>query len=325
MGKEYGGYLPLELSKGRPYYTGEDVIALNAGRYAITYAIEDAGWKKIYLPYWLCDTVKDAIHAYLPDVEIDYYHIDEQLLPTDVTLYDQEGILWVNYFGLQSELIIEHLVQQFHGQIIIDNTQSFFTKPHPQAWQVYSCRKFFGVSDGSYVIHHNIRHREIAERYSSIYSIHLLHSLERGTNYSYSLNKENETRLGFCGPSAMSRLTSGILSSVNYEQVQETRNKNLAALHRILSPYNEFPVFRSAPAMSYPFLWKEKQLKNALIQSKIYVPTLWTETLENLGSSSWERYLSEHLCILPIDQRYDTSDMEYIGNTVLNLISETSL
>ena len=38
MVKEYGGYLPLELSKGRPYYTGEDVIALNAGRYAITYA-----------------------------------------------------------------------------------------------------------------------------------------------------------------------------------------------------------------------------------------------------------------------------------------------
>ena len=41
MEKEYGGYLPLELSKGRPYYTGDDVIALNAGRYAITYAIED--------------------------------------------------------------------------------------------------------------------------------------------------------------------------------------------------------------------------------------------------------------------------------------------
>ena len=113
MVKEYGGYLPLELSKGRPYYTGKDVIALNAGRYAITYAIEDAGWKKIYLPYWLCDTVKDAIHVCLPNVEIGYYHIDDQLLPTDVTLYDQEGILWVNYFGLQSELIIEHLVQQF--------------------------------------------------------------------------------------------------------------------------------------------------------------------------------------------------------------------
>ena len=99
----------------------------------------------------------------------------------------------------------------------------------------------------------------------------------------------------------------------------------MAALHRILAPYNEFPVFRATPAMSYPFLWKDKQLKNALIQSKIYVPTLWTETLANPESSSWERYLSEYLCILPIDQRYDTSDMEYIGNTVLQLINATSL
>ena len=50
MEKEYGGYLPLELSKGRPYYIGEDVIALNAGRYAITYAIEEAaGRKSIFL------------------------------------------------------------------------------------------------------------------------------------------------------------------------------------------------------------------------------------------------------------------------------------
>ena len=70
---------------------------------------------------------------------------------------------------------------------------------------------------------------------------------------------------------------------------------------------------------------ERETVENALIQSKIYVPTFWTETLENPGSSSWERYLSEHLCILPIDQRYDTSDMEYIGNTVLNLINETSL
>ena len=49
MVKEYGGYLPLELSKGRPYYTGEDVIALNAGRYAITYAIEDDLEEKMFL------------------------------------------------------------------------------------------------------------------------------------------------------------------------------------------------------------------------------------------------------------------------------------
>ena len=132
MGKEYGGYLPLELSKGRPYYTGDDVIALNAGRYAITYAIEEADWKKIYLPYWLCDTVKDAIHVCLPDVEIGYYHIDKQLLPTDVTLYDQVVILWVNYFGLQSELVIEHLVQQSTGRLSLITHNPFLQNRIPR-------------------------------------------------------------------------------------------------------------------------------------------------------------------------------------------------
>lgn len=323
--KEYGGYLPLELSKGQPYYAGNDVIALNAGRYAITYAIKDAGWEKIYLPYWLCDTVKDAIHVCLPEVNIDYYHIDNQLLPANVSLQMGEGILWVNYFGLQSELIIEHLVKRFCGQIIIDNTQSFYTKPQKNAWQVYSCRKFFGVSDGSYVIHSGITKRNFPPHFSSSSALHLLHSLEKGTNYSYSLNKDNEAKLGTCGPASMSRLTSSILSSIDYKQIQKKRTQNMTILHQILSPYNEFPVFRAAPAMSYPFLWKDKRLKNALIQSKIYIPTLWAETLENPKSSSWERYLSEYLCILPIDQRYDTSDMEYIGKTVLNLIHETTL
>ena len=44
MVKEYGGYLPLELSKGRPYYTGEDVIALNAGRYAKRMKVRYRRW-----------------------------------------------------------------------------------------------------------------------------------------------------------------------------------------------------------------------------------------------------------------------------------------
>lgn len=320
--KEYGGYLPLELSKGNPYYKGDDVVALNTGRYAIAYAVQDAGWDKIYLPYWLCDTVKDAIHVCLPNVVVDYYHIDDQLLPMNVTLQEKEGILWVNYFGLQSELIIEHLTKQFHGQIIIDNTQSFYTKPQKNAWQVYSCRKFFGVSDGSYVIHSHITKKDIPIHFSGPSAMHLLHSLERGTNYSYSLNKDNETRLGTCGPAAMSRLTSGILSSIDYEQIQKTRTQNLTALHRILAPYNDFPVFRAMPAMAYPFLWNGLNLRESLIQNKIYIPVLWKETLENSEASSWERYLSEHLCILPIDQRYDVSDMKYIGETVLNLIKE---
>ena len=76
MFKEYGGYLPIELSSGRPFYDGKNVVSLNAGRYAIVYAIEDAGWKQIWLPYYLCNTVADSIRICLPQVKIDYYHIN---------------------------------------------------------------------------------------------------------------------------------------------------------------------------------------------------------------------------------------------------------
>lgn len=313
----------MELPKGKAYYQGNDVVALNAGRYAIVYALREAGWKTLYLPYWICGTVEDAICEHVPGVRIRYYHVDGHLLPISVSPAEDEGILWVNYFGLQPEPVIDEIVRRFHGRLIIDNTQSFFTAPRRDAWQVYSCRKFFGVSDGSYVIRENIAHHTVPANFSSIYSIHLLHSLEYGTNYSYPLNKENEERLGVCGPGAMSLLTSTILGAADYAHVKDRRTQNFAALHRLLGAYNRFPVFRAMPAMSYPFLWDGEGLRELLIGRKVYVPKLWEETSQNPDSSPWERFLSEHLCVLPIDQRYDEHDMNAIGNLVLKLLDES--
>jgi len=322
MFKEYGGYLPIELPKGNAYYYGDDVIALNAGRYAVVYALQDAGWRSVYLPYYICSTVEDAIRRYLPDLCIQYYHIDEHFLPADVSLRENEGILWVNYFGIQPENIIDEVAQRFGDHLIIDNTQAFFTAPRELAYQVYSCRKFFGVCDGSYVIHKNISRRPLNSLFSSLYAVHLLHSLEYGTNYSYALNKENEERLNHSELSAMSPLTSAILRAVDYSDVLQTRRENMRALHQILGPYNQLPIAEAAPAMSYPFLCSKKELRQALVEHKVYVPMLWAETAENERASSWEVYLAEHLCILPIDQRYTKEDMNTIGALVLKLLNE---
>lgn len=322
MNKEYGGYLPIELPKGNAYYQGENVVALNAGRYAIVYALQEAGWNGIYLPYYICDTVENAIREYLPDIRIRHYSIDKDLLPLSVSPDPDEGLLWVNYFGIQPDAAIDEMAQRFHGQLIIDNTQSFFTAPRKTAWQVYSCRKFFGVCDGSYVIHEHISKRELPQSCSSLHAVHLLHSLEYGTNYSYALNKENEERLGSCGMSAMSPLTSAILGAVDYSEVYRRRKENMEALHQILGPYNQLSIPRSVPAMSYPFLCDTDGLRQKLVQHKIYVPKLWEETSKNEHASPWEVFLSEHLCTLPIDQRYNREDMNTIGNFVLELIDK---
>lgn len=324
MNKEYGGYLPIELPKGSAYYTGNDVVALNAGRYAIAYAVQEAGWDCIHLPYYICDTVETAIRESLPDIRIQRYHVDKNLLPDSVTLLPNEGLLWVNYFGIQPDHVIDEMVERFHGQLLIDNTQSFFTRPRKEAWQVYSCRKFFGVCDGSYVIHENIHRRALPQQFSSLHAAHLLHSLEYGTNYSYALNKENEERLCHCGMGAMSPLTTTILGAVDYSDVNRRRTENMEALHQILGPHNLLPISRPMPAMSYPFLYSGEGLREKLVQNKIYVPKLWEETSCNKDASPWEVFLSEHLCTLPVDQRYSIEDMNTIGNFVSTLIDENN-
>lgn len=320
MEKEYGGYLPLELSKGQAYYHGENVVALNSGRYAAAYAVRDAGWNCIYLPYYICNTVREAIQQYFPDISIRYYHIDRQLLPINVSLQNQDGLLWVNYFGIQAESVIDRMADIYRGHLIIDNTQAFFTPPRDNVWQIYSCRKFFGVCDGGYAIHKGISRRELPRLYSSAHASHLLYSLEQGTNSAYSISKENEERLGQCGMASMSPLTAAILNSVDYQRIRHQRRKNMEVLHSILREDNQLSIPCMDTALSYPFLCEKPGLRDQLVCHKIYVPRLWDETYENPQADPWEVFLSEHLCILPIDQRYNENDMQEIGLLVLKLI-----
>lgn len=320
MMKEYGGYLPIEFASGTPYYSGEHVVALNSGRYAIAYALKQLKWDVIYLPFYICATVEETIRKELPQIQIRYYHINQQFLPESVSLKEKEGILWVNYFGIQPDQVIQDMIQQYDSRILIDNTQSFFSAPQKGVCQVYSCRKFFGVSDGAYAVGSQIQLQPIPVSTSSLYTSHLLQSYEYGTNYSYALNKENEERLGSCGIQAMSPLTSAMLSVINYEHVRQKRMENIKALHEVLAPVNEISLTEFRPALYYPFLYSSETLRKELIQKKIYVPQLWNETAENTQASAWEHHLSNCLCLLPIDQRYDTTDMEEIGKQVLSLV-----
>jgi dTDP-4-amino-4,6-dideoxygalactose transaminase len=64
--------------------------------------------------------------------------------------------------------------------------------------------------------------------------------------------------------------------------------------------------------MFYPFVIEQGDLKQKLISQKIYVPTLWRNVYQTTNAGSMEQYFADHLCALPIDQRYDLDDMKYI-------------
>ena len=60
MMREYGGYLPID-SRGKEYFefiNPKHMIRLNAARYAILEAYQFGKFDKIWLPIYMCDSVK---------------------------------------------------------------------------------------------------------------------------------------------------------------------------------------------------------------------------------------------------------------------------
>lgn len=76
------------------------------------------------------------------------YNINERFYPISVELCKDELLLWTNYYGCMKKDTIKHVVKKYGEHLIIDNTQALFSEPIEEAYNVYSYRKFVGVSEG---------------------------------------------------------------------------------------------------------------------------------------------------------------------------------
>ena len=148
MKKEIGGYFELEEMAGEEYYP--DLYKVNLGRTALLWLLESHQYKKIYLPVFLCQSVIDICRDH--DIEVEFYHLDADLniLLEKRELPAEECLYLVSYYGqLTDEKIL--YCQKVYGNVIVDHTHAFFQKPLKGVDTLYSCRKFWGVSDGAYV------------------------------------------------------------------------------------------------------------------------------------------------------------------------------
>lgn len=64
--EEIGGYFELEELIKNEYY--KNLIALNTGRNALYYVLKALNIKKLYIPYYLCDSISNmlSIFCYYP-------------------------------------------------------------------------------------------------------------------------------------------------------------------------------------------------------------------------------------------------------------------
>lgn len=318
--KEFGGYLPIELNHGKEWFTGDNILRLNCGRTAIVTAIKDAGYKKIHIPVYLCESVKDVLAK--NEISYQFYNLDEQLLPIDVNLKENEGILVVNYFGIFSDERLQELSNKYKN-VIIDNTQGFFAKPILEVYNVYSCRKFIGVSDGSYLIKDDIKSVDYEADKSAYRSSFLLSCIEEGTNGAYQENLKNEELIGETGLRQMSSLTQMILSSVNYENISQIRKRNYSILHSLLCELNEFPeadIEGGQVPMIYPFLYTGRDIRADVVRKRIYISHWWKWISEFPYANEFEKKMAKYLLPLPIDQRYGEEDMFTLAQSLKEIL-----
>lgn len=322
MTEEIGGYFGLELSSGEEYH--KDAIHLNSGRAALQYILKAKKYRKIYLPAYICDSVLTPIIS--ENVQHEYYPINTRFEPVfDIEIALDEAFLYVNYFGIH-DMNVKSVVAK-HQNVIIDNTQAFYSLPESGIDSFYSARKFFGVADGAYLYTDTEFEMPLEGDISYNRMKHLLIRHDLSATAGYALFRENDEKLDTAGLKGMSRLTQAILNSVDYERCGQIRRKNYEFLHGHLGNMNQLklPKLGSQTPMVYPFWISDGfSLRERLIREKIYIATYWPELKTRGCVPPLECSLVDDLVSLPIDQRYALAEMVKIITVIKDFLPDSS-
>lgn len=310
MNKSIGGYFELELPKGEEYH--KNAICLNTGRNAFEYVLRAKQYKKVYLPYYTCEVMLEPIKKLVIDFE--FYQIDEHFLPifNFAKVKEKEVFVYTNYFGVCDKQV--KVVSKDCKNLVVDNSQAFFSLPLPDVDTFYSPRKFFGVPDGAYLYTNKKLVVELEHDISLTKFDHLLGRIEQGAEAYYQEFKDNDKSLSNAPIKKMSKLTKRLMSTIDYKEIAKKRMQNFEYIHSVLSNSNilkpNLPL-NSIPLV-YPYLVKSgAELKKTLLQNKIFVPTYWPNV--NLWiDNGREVDLVNNIVCLPIDQRYNLKEMDRV-------------
>ena len=322
---EIGSFIELDLRNTGEYYSDDafEIARLNSARSGIVHAIRVMNCKIIYIPYYLCPSVGNFIQK--NGIEIKYYNITNDFLFSINQKESDSAILVVNYFGIFSNTFLENVTNQFKN-VIVDNSAAFFSHPIAGNICIYSPRKFFGVPDGCYVIGKdaNLLTENYLSDFSSNTANFLLKRIEYGSSAVYDERMKNEERIDNSDVLKMSVLTKKILSNIDYKTIKEKRKQNFEITHNLYKSINIIdPVSQMDEhciPMVYPLVIKHVTIVEQLKEIGIYTGRWWKHVLDNVSSESFEALLSRYMIPLPIDQRYDKDELNYISKQVFQIL-----
>jgi hypothetical protein len=317
-----GGFLPLEIAPASdPCHPG--AAALASGRACWHVILRTCRPSHVLVPFYVCDAVLQPLYA--TGTPFTFYPITESFQP-DIEGEPGPGelMLVVNYFGVLTSFV-DAYADSHPGRAVVDDTQAFFRRGHPDAWSFNSARKFFGVPDGGF-LYGPATGIEALPPSDSADCDHLLARLAGDDRRAWEEFKEHETRIGI-EPCAMSVVTARLLGAADMSRARCRRRSNFEAVHRRLAPINTIALSLDiVPAdegpMCYPFLPATDVDRQALSERGVFVPALWHEIeCRREPGFSRERLIARRLLPLPIDQRYGPEDMNELCDALLQVLS----
>ena len=309
-----GGFFELELLD-RGSFMHDDGVLLNSGRNALSYVLRSLpDIKHIWIPYYTCDVVWESIRFL--GIAHTFYSINEKLeIQDSIALQAGDYLLYTNYFGVK-DCYVQRLAERFGSRLIVDNAQAWYAEPIYGVSTIYSPRKYVGVPDGGIAYCSNgIDIEQFEQDQSFDRCSHLLKRIDLGATDGYLDFKENSRSLAMQPIRRMSKLTERLLRSIDFEVVKQRRKENFLYLCGQLGKANLFciPDLSSfACPMVYPFLTNNMNLKQKLIDKRVYIATYWPNVYVWAANESVEMEFATQLVSLPCDQRYDRIKMDFI-------------
>ena len=251
-------------------------VKLALARHCIKYLIRAYGIKEIFVPYYLCRTVWKTVRE--ENCKVKFYHIKSDFMPA-LDFPKDAYIIYPNYFGLCSKNC--QYLANIYPNLIIDNTQSFYSKPMGLA-SFNSLRKFFPVNSGAYLYTQNV----IDENFEVFDSQTPYVSPQQ--NYSDFVHNElildNEKNIKLISPKI-----EQIMVNYNFDEDKDKRlyfYKKYYEKYNLLNKIHIYPTGDDIP-YCYPFCPKSSDAKESILAKNLPLIRLWKDLPENFEENKF--------------------------------------
>lgn len=255
------------------------ILKLNLARNCLRYIIRAYSIKKLYMPFYICPTLRQA--ARKEDCRIVFYHIDKDFYPV-MDFNENDFILYPNYFGLCSENVFK--LSKKYKNLIVDNAHNFYM-PDCGLASFNSLRKFFNVKDGAYLYISKKLDEDIVK------DDYFYEKFCGCLNYEQLV--ENEQRLDSEDIKLISDCTEEHFSYINLEEQKTLRLKKFRKFHDRFGASNDLEIKLGEYDVPfvYPYLIKDEDAGKKLEQEGYLILRYWESLPENFTEYDFYKYL----------------------------------